>query len=83
MARTKGANTVSEEICKSTHDISILGVRQKDITVYYKIKPETVSSILRRMHRTPTRTIKKRGVRGKLSARGLRLFHKYVLQYCY
>ena len=79
MARKKGCKTVPAERRRAIYDMSCVGVRHVDIARYYKIHKSTVSHVIRKFR---TRNVaKKRGRKQKLSERGMRLFHKYVLEY--
>lgn len=78
---SKGSKSVPNDIRKSIQDISCLGVRNKDITAYYKLKPFSVSNLIRR---TRSKAInKERGRKWKLALLGLRLFQRYAAKYCF
>ncbi len=61
--------------------MSCLGVRNKAIAQYYKLKPFIVSNIIRRERCASKTIVKKKGRKQKLSSRSMRLFHKYVVQF--
>ncbi len=83
MARTKGARTVRPEVCKAIYDMSCVGVKHVDIAEYYSLKKCTVSNILRRIRNGSKNTVKKRGRKRKLSACGMRLYQRYILEGCF
>ena len=63
--------------------MSCLGVRKKVITEYYKLKPSTVSNIIRRLRKNSSAIQKKRGLKEKLLPKSLRLFQRYAVRYCF
>ena len=81
MARKKGCKTVPAERRRAIYDMSCVEVRHVDIARYYKIHKSSVSHIIRKFRTGHVAT--KRGRKQKLSERGMRLFHKYVLEYCF
>ena len=47
MVKSENSKFVPRHICRSIQDIACLGVRNKEIARYYKLKPSSVSSIIR------------------------------------
>ena len=84
MARPKGSKCVPKERCKAIYDMYCVGVLPKDICAYYGLARKTVSAIIRRLRSSNGKsTVRKQGRPKKLSERGMRLFHKYLLANCF
>ena len=80
MVKTKGAKCVAEQGFKRIHNMYYIGLRVKYIALYYNMKQPTVSNIVRRLRRSNMKPVKKNmGPEPKLSARGMRLLQRYVL----
>ena len=80
MVKTKGAKCVPKQRCKTIHDMYCIGVRVKDIALYYNVEQPTISNIIRRLRTSNIKPVKKNmGRKPKLSARGMRLLQQYVL----
>ena len=83
MVKSKRSKSFPKNICKAIHDMSCSGVRNKVIAEYYKLKPSTVSKKIRRLRNNSSAIQKKRGPKERLSPRGLRLFQRYTVRYCF
>ncbi len=84
MVKTKGSKTFAKDICKAIYDLSCCGLRHEAIVEYYKLKPSTVSNVIRiqRVQRAYNGIAKKRGRKQKLSHRSLHQFWRCVVQNC-
>lgn len=84
IARPKGANCVAKGLYKATYDMYCIIVLLKDICAYYGLARKTLSAItLRLRNYDANKIVRKQVCPKKLSARGMRLFRKYVIEYCY
>ena len=74
MPRKGGAKCIFKDLCKTIYDMSIVGVRNKDIAEHYKMSRSTISSVISRLKNANTGGMKKKmGRKRKLSERGVRL----------